>query len=57
VRYTVRLSKFTPFDDVIIWWPTVWELIEPFGGVKEKCIAVGLFVAAHNLTLFARYVK
>ena len=44
-------------DDVIIWGRNVWELIDPFSWIVKELMEVGLFVAAHKVTLCAREVK
>ena len=44
-------------DDVIIWERNVWELMDHYSWVLQKLIEVGLFVAAHKVTLYAREVK
>ena len=44
-------------NGVIIWAHNVWELMDRFSLVMKKLMEVGLFVAAHKVTLYAREVK
>ena len=44
-------------NDVIIWGRDVWELMDHFSWVVKKLMEVGLFVAAHKVTPYARGVK
>ena len=44
-------------DDAIVWGRNVWELIDHFSWVVKKLMEVGLFVAAHKVTLYAQEVK
>ena len=53
----VRRVCMVYVDDVIIWGWNVWELMDHFSWVVEKLMEVGLFVAAHKVTLYARKVK
>ena len=53
----VRRVCLVYVDAVIIWGQNVWELMDHFSWVVKKLMEVGLFVAAHKVTLFAREVK
>ena len=53
----VRRACLVYVDDVIIWGRNVWELMDHFSWVVKKLMEVGLFVAAHKVTLYAREVK
>ena len=54
---SVRRVCLVYVDDAIIWGRNVWELIDHFSWVVKKLMEVGLFVAAHKVTLYAREVK
>ena len=53
----VRRVYLVYVDDVIIWGRNVWELMDHFSWVMKNLMEVGLFVAAHKVTLHAREVK
>ena len=53
----VRRVCLVYVDDVIIWGRNVWELMDHFSWVVKQLMEVGLFVAAHKVTLYARKVK
>ena len=54
---SVRRLCLVYVDDVIILGRNVWKLINHFSLVVKKLMEVGLFVTAHEVTLYAREVK
>ena len=53
----VRKICLVYMDDVINWGRNIWELMDHFLWIMKKLMKIGLFVAAHKVTLYAREVK